>query len=267
MGFETLWLDDEIKNNYILRESDLIITVNIASKNLFGNINAFYCLHNSEELYSRIYNNFGENKILKLQVFTKGCNINSFKLNSCTYFNETSKTLFQPWGTDINSKNFLEYSNFKFSKISFWIGSVWNNDLNQGNLNEIKQLERVLKLNGIYLIKIRPKNEYFHKQCINKGIISPAIAGKWQVENGYLPCRMFKNISYGSLGITNVIEFEEILEENMVSKSIKIEEIIDDALKLDRIKAKKILLNQQKLIANHTYENKLSNIIKLLNTN
>ena len=55
------------------------------------------------------------------------------------------------------------------------------------------------------------------KICINQGLgkslndkkiianseIAPAIVGSWQKEHEYVPCRIFKNISYGKLGMTN----------------------------------------------------------------
>jgi len=33
--------------------------------------------------------------------------------------------------------------------------------------------------------------------------LAPAIQGAWQCKVGYIPCRIFKNISYGAIGITN----------------------------------------------------------------
>ena len=261
LGFETIWLDDEYKNNFLLKETDLIITVNIASNNLQGSVNAYYCLHNSQELETRIINKFGNNKVIKLQVYTKGCDVNSIKISSATYYNELTKTLYQPWGTDINEKDFMKYSTFKFNRLSFWIGSVWNNEYNQGNKNEINILKKILSKNKIFFVKARPKSEFVHKHLINKSVICPAIAGAWQVANGYLPCRMFKNISYGSIGISNVNDFQLIFEDNLITKSNNIEIIVEESLRLEKNKAIKLLQNQQRLIINHTYENKLKNII------
>ena len=33
--------------------------------------------------------------------------------------------------------------------------------------------------------------------------MAPAVQCEWQVVNGYVPCRIFKNISYGKMGMTN----------------------------------------------------------------
>ena len=40
-------------------------------------------------------------------------------------------------------------------------------------------------------------------KLIQESILAPAIQTDWQVENGYIPCRIFKNISYGKMGVTN----------------------------------------------------------------
>jgi hypothetical protein len=42
--------------------------------------------------------------------------------------------------------------------------------------------------------------DWVNVAAIRRSRIAPAIAGRWQVEHNYLPCRMFKNISYGQLG-------------------------------------------------------------------
>ena len=38
---------------------------------------------------------------------------------------------------------------------------------------------------------------------IKQSFAAPALQFKWQVDNEYIPCRIFKNISYGKMGITN----------------------------------------------------------------
>lgn len=38
---------------------------------------------------------------------------------------------------------------------------------------------------------------------IKRSFAAPALQFKWQVDNEYIPCRIFKNISYGKMGITN----------------------------------------------------------------
>ena len=37
---------------------------------------------------------------------------------------------------------------------------------------------------------------------------------QWQIEHGYIPCRVLKNISYGQLGVTNSFESDYMLHGN-----------------------------------------------------
>ena len=50
---------------------------------------------------------------------------------------------------------------------------------------------------------------------IQKGKYSPTIVGKWQQERGYIPCRAFKNISYGGYCITNSLEVYQLFDKKI----------------------------------------------------
>lgn len=265
IGLDVLWLEDILENNDLIKETDLIITVGFASNNLIIKTDAFYCLHNADEHFNSVKNLFGTSKLICLQVYTNKLSGDLYKISSCTYFDSKSRTLYQPWGTDIPKKDFSNYSDFRLSNFSFFVGSVWNNDLNQGNLNEINILKRALWANNICLLNFRPRSEYVHKKLINSSRIAPAIAGKWQVENGYLPCRMFKNIANGALGASNVLEFSEILEDYCITNTTDIFLIVEKLLSIDKTEAKIILRNQQNLILKHLYEEKINNIINIFN--
>lgn len=51
---------------------------------------------------------------------------------------------------------------------------------------------------------------------ISSSYMAPAIVGQWQLEKGYIPCRIFKNISYGALGITNSKTVYDLFEHKIV---------------------------------------------------
>lgn len=263
MGLNVLWLDDFLENNDLIKETDLIITVGFASKNLIIKKDAFYCLHNADEHFEMVKVLFGTSKLICLQVYTNNLSRDLFKISSCTYFDPDNRTLYQPWGTDIAKSDFSDYSDFRFNNFSFFVGSVWNNELNQGNSNEIIVLKKALFANKICFLNSRPKSEFIHKKLINYSRIAPAIAGSWQVENGYLPCRMFKNIANGALGASNVLEFSEILEDYCVTNTKDIFEIVDVLLSIGKPEAKIILRNQQNLILKHLYEEKINNIKRI----
>ena len=81
------------------------------------------------------------------------------------------------------------------------------------------------------------------------------------MQNDYLPCRVWKNISYGQLGVSNVKKFDEIFDDCTV-KGGSIEELIDNTLSLPFSTYRDMNYRQQETVkSRHTYVNRLLNII------
>lgn len=268
LGYEVIWLEDEKNNAEIIKNGDLIISAEVVGKMVpekfkFEDYNlpivkgVYYCLHNYKDVFTeKIENSY----LIKLQVYSVLAEKSDKKLGPVTYFDTNSKTLYQPWGTDLLSEEFKKPV-FSKSKFVFWVGSVWNNNLNQGNLEEILKLKKVLIKNNLKFVQVRFVPNFLNKFLIRHSRIAPAIAGLYQVENNYLPCRMFKNISYGQLGFSNVEKFNSILNDaNIYSKNI--EEMVDDILKLSEMDYKNIVIKQQEIIKDYTYKTSLENIFK-----
>ena len=72
---------------------------------------------------------------------------------------------------------------------------------------------------------------------------------------------MFKNISYGQLGITNIKKFKDILGEHFIEGE-NIKTIIDNALSLSKTEYLAKIKAQQEIIKSYTYKSALENIIK-----
>jgi hypothetical protein len=263
LGVPRLWLDDSPANQRFIESGDLVISVNVAGKHLVAKEGVDYCLHNfdpSDDLFKRI----APQNTITLQVYTNSAETDSGEQwDEVTIFGRDRRTLYQPWGTD------LLYEDFKIPTLSrlpimFWVGSIWNNEQNQGNLSEIAELRRALKNHGIRFTRLcwRVPN-WVNVLAVRRSRIAPAIAGAWQVENDYLPCRMFKNISYGQLGVTNVRKFSDLLGDSFVPGET-IEELVDRALSLSRSEYRELASAQQERIRRHTYREKLENICRAL---
>ena len=61
-----------------------------------------------------------------------------------------------------------------------------------------------------------PQSYEEQRQIIQKSYLAPDVRHKAFLEWGYIPCRTFKNISYGQLGITNSSAVYELFEKNIV---------------------------------------------------
>ncbi len=88
-----------------------------------------------------------------------------------------------------------------------------------------------------------------------------ALAGTWQVNSGYLPCRVFKNVSFGCLAMTNVLEFNDIFG-GVISGSIP--EMIDAYRSLPSKDLIDRIACQQENNKKYTYFSMLENIFSLM---
>ena len=96
--------------------------------------------------------------------------------------------------------------------------------------------------------------------AIRSARLAPAFAGGWQVEHNYLPCRLFKNISYGALGFTNVPALKTFLN----LPQLDMEEMFEWAVKLKRTKYLELVRQQQKKISHYSYRESLVSIGRAL---
>jgi hypothetical protein len=275
LGYNTIWVEDEKKNQKYLESGDLIISAEVQGKmvpkkfrfedyNLPIRDDIFYCLHNFKDIFK---NKLKSKNYINLQVYNDSVlNMSDIKkYDEFIYFDNKTRTLYQPWGTDLLPGEFRKpvFSNNRFV---FWIGSIWNDKNNHGNINEINELRTALSEEGLNLIKIRFIPDWFNVFLIRVSKIAPAIAGRHQVDVNYLPCRMFKNISYGQLGVTNVKKFKDILGDSFIEGNT-IKELIKNSLKLSRNDYIAKVRAQQKVIKKYTYKDSLERIINLAHHN
>lgn len=139
-----------------------------------------------------------EKSFVNLQVYTNSatgvdCGLPYVKWDS------DQRTLFQPWGIPTNPKSWRKAQKAR-SKKEFWIGSIWNNDLSQGNSKFIEHYTTALERHNIRFIQ-KGTSTRFHRNGISESqsmklvcklAVGAAVVGRWQGENSYVPCRLFK---------------------------------------------------------------------------
>ena len=264
LGWESYWIDNQDATSFDFSDS-LILTLGGWDKQLPVRQDCKYILHNCD---NKKYESVLDQSLI-LQVYVNEVRARDVeKIDDFIYYqkdkNYGTHVLYQPWATDYLPHEITELESIRFTenKEVNWIGSIWN-DLGQGNIEEISKLKAALERRSISFIQ--KKVDYAdNKSAINESYIAPAIQGKWQLENGYIPCRIFKNISYGHFGITNSkyvnelfngeIVFEEDMEK-LVEKSIERRNNIT----LDELNTQIRFIRDK-----HTYVNRIENILKVL---
>ena len=229
MGYETYWFSTDGENNYLAQgtpnnfENTLFIVHGIVSHKLPLNDTSIYIAHNVEFIGTD--KKFPKNheirdkeelkgipvsNIIQLQVYTKNAETQSSEgcsRKNTYYIKPPHSTIFMPWATDLLpeeiNKNIINLEKFKVKNVSNFIGMPL--------AHHAKFRDELKKYNVVYRNYggTFNKNSYLNKtveenmKLIQESIIAPALQTQWQIDNGYIPCRIFKNISYGKMGITN----------------------------------------------------------------
>lgn len=259
LGLKTIWVEDKSNSNKLINDNSLIFTIGQKSKYLNYNKFAKYCIHNPDNAF------FDQNNKnhLTLQVITKNILQNADKLlrvNQSSYLSIKDNTLYQAWGTPLLKQKFFKPMNHLISKYEFFVGSIWNNEFNQGNINIIENYIKILKNYDVKFIHCVKIPDFLQHLYIRYSTFASAVVGNWQKQNNYIPCRIFKAISYGKIGSINMTlptkDFNYFLTNNNLANIIDKIHNMNDKEKIELIEY------QQESITKETYAIKIINILK-----
>ena len=153
------------------------------------------------------------------------------------------------------------------NKINF-VGSmtrVWHmlQQLCRGNNIEFNNYGASFNVNS-------PTNKTIEENIdlIQRSLISPALQDDAQVNSKYVPCRIFKNISYGKMGLTNNEFVHKLFNRKTIynrdigllcNQGIYFEKNTDPTVKIEKIKELMLFVRD-----NHTYLNRINSISRFI---
>lgn len=261
----TYWVDKSLPSNVDLHNS-LFITEGQVDKTVPIRKDCLYILHNcTSPRYRKLIQ---QGNAIILQVYTKDCDdrANTVEQSSCFYTSVHDKTIYMPWATDLlpdeiekNQQNLAALWQQKQRTVAF-IGTIGGGEF--GNQEPIQQfVHRASKLGFSFThsTNVQPAE---NQQIIARSLLAPAIVGPWQQKQGYIPCRIFKNISYGALGVTNSPKVYALLGPSIIfdmdSERLAKKAIV--ALKDNNIQ--QTVQQQMQLVKEkHTYLNRIASLL------
>jgi hypothetical protein len=262
MGYESYWLDNEDEISGIDLENSIFITEGQVDQKIPIRDDCFYVLHNCyDEKYKKL---FISKKAFVLQVYTNAIlQYNYKKFNDFIQYDIDGQALYFPWGTDLLPHEIdLNFKLNKNSKVSNWIGTMGGGEF--GNINELQPFINACNENGIKFNHSASIEFEDNIRLIKESFAAPAIVGTWQKKVGYIPCRIFKNISYGHIGSTNSETVNKLFNNKLIYNQnekdlfFSIKNYINssnDDLRLE-------LINEVK--NNHTYVNRIETILNFI---
>ncbi len=267
LGYNVHWLSDADDISSLDLSNSLFITEGQADKNIPLREDSRYILHNC---YSSKYDPlFDVGNIIKLDVYTHKCtDLNVKEIAPYTYIDRENKCIYMPWATDLlpHEVEFMKQVMRRTSKKneSHWIGTLYEGD-KFSNLEKVKPFVTGLREHGITFCYERNISRQENIKRIQESIVAPAIVGEWQEKEGYIPCRIFKNISYGAMGVTNSKSAYELFNKKIIYNPDTYQ-LCHDAL--DHIKNMDIgeLYELMDFVRdNHTYLNRIDSLFYFIN--
>ena len=248
LNYEVNWIYDDIEINRIKKDNifyDIIITELYYQKNIPILKNCKYLI---QEPFIELYNNQDYIELEYMNYLIKNININNIIIwrPYIIYFNNYFdyyidkrgiKVIITTWGTDLLpheiNKNIENINNIKTSKISNFVGTP--HDLLEKYKAKLKK-ENIEYKNYGGTFDINSKNNITIEEnniLIQKSIISPSIQPLNQLKLNYIPCRIFKNISCGKMGITNNKIVNKLFDNKLIY-SDNIDILVDKALLFEK---------------------------------
>jgi hypothetical protein len=267
MGFETCWVDDRASNAKLVAKNDIVFAVGVAAQHLPILNDVKYVLHNMPTEKLNLEKGF-----INLQVYTNSATGTNCGLPYVQWDNEL-RTLFQPWGVPTNPKTWRKEQKAQ-SKKEYWVGSIWNNELGQGNSEFMKHYIAALESHNIRFIqkgtttRLHPNgtSESRSMKLVYKSAVGAAVVGNWQKEKSYIPCRLFKNIASGAIPSSNA-DFSTLFGSGGGIFNSDPNQLIEEVLELSKSNRSDLLNHAQHAILPYTYSAGINRILTYLNIN
>lgn len=262
LGFQVYWLD--AKDDYFPVDlpGTLFITEGQVDAEMPVRLDCFYILHNcTSPRYKPL---FEKKRAMKLQVYTHGIRERAVvEVEPYVFFDVSDQTMYMPWATDLFPHEIDAIKAeppVKKNMHFYWIGTIGEGLY--GNKPEISEFLRACRQNKITFVYIDRASIEQNKTYIQHSCIAPAIQGKWQLEHGYIPCRIFKNISYGQLGITNSATVADLFGKYVVYNPDCYQLFYDARYRLEHMQREDLFEAMDFVRDHHTYLNRIQRIFE-----
>jgi len=267
LGFETHWFDSDSKVDGFDFADSIFLTEGQVDSKIPLRKDCFYVLHNCHGLQ---YDDLP--KVLRLNtLFDK--NKQGEALNQYTYYKSNSKLgiLAQPWATDLLPEEIDESTtmyDWTRENSIYYVGSYHGHD-GTGTIPTIDAFKNRAKQYGLSLVPLGGYTAGSHMidcqeaaSLVKKSFMAPTLQCQWQVDSGYVPCRIFKNISYGHLGITHS-SYVSSLFGDLVVYDRDLATLCDKSF--EAINERKPIRESMSLVKrDHTYLNRVRTILKVM---
>lgn len=273
-GHKVLWLADEPRTDMsdIDSETTVVVCEQYQVKHLPKFKKATYVVHTlkrgPEWSFAKRVIDLAYNCHYQDHPVNYNFSIDRFALQNVgplSYYDASLDRIYMSWATDLlPSEISLEYATCPRERVYYHIGSLYDGKYSNEDPMRIWKTKCAEK--GIKFVHIdpwvRPVTMEENYTMIQQSFFAPDLRGQQNIDCGYISCRLFKNISYGKLGITNSLTQHYAMGETTIYDP-RVDHLFDKCLTLlddlGRIAAQMDYVRN-----NHTYLNRLDSLLKVI---
>lgn len=265
LGYETHWVKTIDELNGIDLHEALFITEGQVDAEMPQRHDCYYIVHNwNPAHYQQL---FKDNRCILLQVYTNDClPYVTEKIADCIYSNHAEKMIFMPWATDLLPYEIDEIKqqlkNAEKEPSINWVGTIGSGRF--GNQAEIDGFKKACEENDIAFRRYVNTSAKEGIELITSSYMAPAIQGPYQCEKGYIPCRIFKNISYGQWGITNNTTVYDLFKGKIIYNSDTYQLFYDAQEYITHASIEELYELMDFVRDNHTYINRIETLLMFM---
>jgi len=270
LGYRTAWHtdNDDLEGEEFGRT--LFIATGQQEHKIPLNPSSYYVLHNAD--ISK-YLECGC-KVLSIQTITKGApeDESSIRFNPYTLLcrRADADCLYFPWATDLLPEEIDVDAPFvvRDDKYCIWVGTFGDSKGLYQNGTELNPYMEEAGKCGIRTVFVdpwgKPVSFEENRRLVREAYLAPAILGPWQIENELIPCRIFKNISYGGIGITNSAAVNALFSGAVAYHRDPVQLFYKSVEKVSAPDSREIRFLRNEVRTKHTYVNRISDILSCL---
>ena len=192
----------------------------------------------------------------------EGCNVE--KVGELQFYDKVSRAFYQPWATDLLPQE-IDLSNvsiFDSQKKSVnYVGGTGHDNISQRmSLFAEAAKAKKKKLNIYSNISSDIAVSY-----IRDSYLSVDLRGDWHLLRGYIPCRIFKSISYGKYIGTNSNHVYNVFRDMIAFNSNPYDLFATCEEEYSKLKIQKFQDTMKFVRDNHTYVNRVTNLLNMIN--
>lgn len=273
LDYDVVWCEDS--PDYANEDLDdaIVITEVNSCKYLPLVKTSKYFVHNNVDGFYSSGKIQGEN-IYNLLVYHEEYNWNDNvkNIDNFSWYDDESKTAVIMWATDllpheIDQNEVVLYDDSK--KNVNYVGSISNNYI-QSMSSICKSNNRVFNNYGGYSgIRNNDNNGFMTDEeninLMRESYLNFDLRTEQHKNNGYIPCRIFKSMSYGCWIGTNSIKMNKFLGDRITTEDNLDELYVKTELALQSATKQILVDNQEYIKSNHTYLNRVQSLLSILN--